>query len=134
MGLIDGIKIARRAPSISHLLFADDSMLFLKISHNSISRIRHLLDIYGDTSGLRVNFSKSKMLVSRNICPNLRNHIPQQLGVRIMDIQSKYLGLPTTINNKYSQTFQGILDRVWSKTRSWKSQTLSQGGRHVLIQ
>ncbi|KAL9686721.1 hypothetical protein QQ045_031114 [Rhodiola kirilowii] len=134
MGLIDGIKIARRAPPISHLLFADDSMLFLEISHNSISRVRHLLDIYGDTSGLRVNFSKSEMLVSRNICPTLTDHIHHELGIKIVDNHSKYLGLPTALNRKYSQTFQPILDRIWSKTRSWNSQTLSQGGRHVLIQ
>jgi hypothetical protein len=38
IGGIEWIKVCRNAPSISHLLFADDSLILLKVdSNNAIS-------------------------------------------------------------------------------------------------
>ena len=46
-GFLHGIKVARSAPSISHLFFADDCLLFFKANLNEARIIKSLLAIYG---------------------------------------------------------------------------------------
>ena len=45
-GLINGSKICRGAPSISHLFFADDSFLFFKSTEEETIVIRRILELY----------------------------------------------------------------------------------------
>ncbi|CAM8998015.1 unnamed protein product [Rhodiola kirilowii] len=132
MGLIDGLKVCRRAPAITHLLFADDSLLFLKVTHNSICNVKHMLTVYERVSGLGVNYAKSEFMLSTNASDELKQSIHQLLGVNTVHNHAKYLGLPVYLNRKKCETFQVLIDKVWSKTCSWKQMILSQGGRQVL--
>ena len=49
------IKISRHSPSISHLLFADDLMIFAKAKANEASSILKCLRKYEEWSGQKVN-------------------------------------------------------------------------------
>lgn len=46
-----GLKIARNAPSITHLFFTDDSQLFLKASTRSLQAIQNIFSLYSECSG-----------------------------------------------------------------------------------
>ena len=50
-GLIRGCKIARNAPSVSHLLFADDSLLFFKANMVEAQYIQQCLLLYEKVLG-----------------------------------------------------------------------------------
>lgn len=50
-GLLHGIQVARGAPKISHLLFADDSFLFCKATIPEIQSVKLILDDYANASG-----------------------------------------------------------------------------------
>lgn len=67
-GLIQPLKVCRRAPGISHLLFADDSLLFFKADTEQASRIRDVLQMYESSTGQLINPSKCSMLFS-DFCP-----------------------------------------------------------------
>ncbi|KAL9679339.1 hypothetical protein QQ045_017197 [Rhodiola kirilowii] len=97
LGLIEGIKICRRAPAVSHLLFVDDSLLFLRVTQSSISWIKTILSIYGTVTGLYVNFEKSEMMLSQNASLELIDHIRRTLGVKVVQNHAKYLGLLTVV-------------------------------------
>lgn len=45
-GIIQGIKVAQRAPSISHILFADDCYVFCKASLESANRVIEMLHLF----------------------------------------------------------------------------------------
>jgi len=45
-GDIHGIKVARGAPSVSHLLFADDTLLFFKANTRESQTVKDVLDLY----------------------------------------------------------------------------------------
>lgn len=61
--LIEGIKISRRAPSISRLFFADDIMMLFKVSEVSCSLLLDILDRFCKASGQELNLNLISSLV-----------------------------------------------------------------------
>lgn len=58
-GLIKGIQLARGAPTISHLFFADGSLLFSKADPESVYQMISVLNMYSRCSGQKINVAKS---------------------------------------------------------------------------
>ena len=63
-GKIHGFKASRTGPAISHLLFADDSLLFCKAEEGEC---REPMQIYEKASGQAVNFSKSAIMFGKGL-------------------------------------------------------------------
>lgn len=51
-----GMKINRHCPTLSHILFADDALLFIRAELNECCVIKNILKQYGDASGQLINF------------------------------------------------------------------------------
>ncbi|KAL0449729.1 UNVERIFIED_CONTAM: hypothetical protein Slati_1529300 [Sesamum latifolium] len=83
-GVIQGIRISPKAPSISHLLFADDTLLFCEATDSQMEGIRSILELYAKASGQEVNFSKSSMVISGTIRDEAKRWLANQLGVRLV--------------------------------------------------
>ena len=54
--IIHGVRVCRGAPTVSHLLFADDSFLFFKVMEDECKALKDLLKIYEIDSGQSINF------------------------------------------------------------------------------
>lgn len=54
-GSLEGVTICQDAPSITHLLFADDSLLLLKADEGNASHLQHVLQLYEECSGQVIN-------------------------------------------------------------------------------
>ncbi|CAL1397365.1 unnamed protein product [Linum trigynum] len=67
MGFLHGLKINRFCPPISHLLFADDSYIFLRASSTECHHLLQLLHEYQQASGQKVNLQKSTVSFSANV-------------------------------------------------------------------
>jgi hypothetical protein len=52
------VKICRRAPGISHLLFADDGLLFFKADPSEARRVMQVLEKYSRSTGQLINPNK----------------------------------------------------------------------------
>ncbi|KAL0404260.1 UNVERIFIED_CONTAM: hypothetical protein Sradi_2066800 [Sesamum radiatum] len=50
-GQLRGIAVCRGAPSVSHLLFADDTLIFCQASLKSSMTVREVCDTYRGASG-----------------------------------------------------------------------------------
>ena len=69
--LFDGFKAHRYAPSISHLFFADDAVLFFKASDNSCTEVSKLLARFCNISGQMISLRKSYVKFSPNVPDNM---------------------------------------------------------------
>ncbi|KAA3475195.1 reverse transcriptase [Gossypium australe] len=58
-GLIKGAKASRKGPEISHLLFADDCMMFGEATEEGARVLKDILKVYENCLGQCVNFGKS---------------------------------------------------------------------------
>ncbi|KAF7152781.1 hypothetical protein RHSIM_Rhsim01G0119200 [Rhododendron simsii] len=65
-GQLKGIQICRVGPYISHLLFADDSLVFCKATREESGDVKEVLDTYRQASGQLINNLKSSILFSSN--------------------------------------------------------------------
>ena len=65
-GHIHGVSICKRAPKISHLLFANDSLLFCQASENETKEVLEILKLYVEASSQCINMEKSSVYFSSN--------------------------------------------------------------------
>lgn len=61
-GKILGLSVCNGAPTISHLMFADDTLIFCKANKHSAQSIRDVLGFYERASGQIINSQKSSIL------------------------------------------------------------------------
>ncbi|KAK6121388.1 hypothetical protein DH2020_044870 [Rehmannia glutinosa] len=131
---IHGISFARGAPKISHLLFADDSIIFSKASQGDAISIHHMLTEFARASGQQINFSKTYITFSPNVGDDTREAICNTLGISTAtQTHDCYLGLPAMVGKNRKRTFQNIKERVQKRLKSWKANMFSSGGREILI-
>lgn len=93
--LVSGLSIARRSPSITHLFFADDSLLFFKATEREGRTIKSCLKNYKVVSGQVVNYDKSVLTVSPNASNEIKSHLGSLLDVHVVECHHQYLGLPS---------------------------------------
>ncbi|KAL0312259.1 UNVERIFIED_CONTAM: hypothetical protein Sradi_5625200 [Sesamum radiatum] len=132
-GRIRGVAVSRHTSPISHLLFADDTLIFCEASTEGLRCISEILAIYERGSGLKIKLQKPAMVVSRNVEVNQRVELAHILGVEVVEKHAKYLGLPTVAWRSKRELFEGIKDRFWCKLHSWSAKQLSQADRAILI-
>lgn len=130
---IHGVKIARTAPQISHLFFADDSLLFSRANKSEAEKIMSILTRYERASGQVVNLDKSEATFSRNVPSEDIQTICEMMGVKAVEAQSRYLGFPVPFGRSKKVIFTGVMDRVWKKLKGWKERFLSRAGKETLI-
>ncbi|KAF7123782.1 hypothetical protein RHSIM_Rhsim12G0128200 [Rhododendron simsii] len=86
-GALHGVKIGQHCPAISHLFFADDSVLFWEATASGCHAIDEVLRKYEAASGQMVNRDKSSLFFS----PNTPNNVKE--GKEVL-IKSVLLAMP----------------------------------------
>ncbi|XP_019178894.1 PREDICTED: uncharacterized protein LOC109174056 [Ipomoea nil] len=111
-GKIYGCRVAKGAPPISHLFFADDSLLFFKENVDEAGEVKRCLMEYETLSGQAVNYHKSSVCFSKNTTEECRDQVAQLLGVPKAINFGKYLGLPSFIGRRKRAVLSYIEDKI----------------------
>ncbi|KAL5826781.1 hypothetical protein ACOSQ3_018622 [Xanthoceras sorbifolium] len=114
-GQLQGIKVASSAPSVSHLLFADDSLIFSRVTVEDCSHLKEILKIYEQASGQSINFDKSTLSFSPNSREDPIRGIKGLFNIEVVSSHEKYLGPPFSISINNRKSFRSLLDKVWQK-------------------
>jgi hypothetical protein len=131
---IHGIRAVRGYTPITHLMFADDLLLFTRSSHEELNAILNCLEIYQSWSGQVVNFQKSSILFSHNLNTERKRSLCSLSGFEEGDPSSKYLGLPLALSRSKKHMFESVVEKINAKTQGWKCKVLSQATRITLVQ
>jgi hypothetical protein len=85
------------APSVSHLLFADDSLILMKADASNAMSLQSALDLYCASSGQLVSEAKSSIFFSPNTRAELREEVCTRLNIVSEALIDKYLGQPSQV-------------------------------------
>ena len=128
-----GLRVSYRSPWVTHLLFADDSLIFINAKAESSYRLNEILRIYGDASGKRVNRDKRSIFLSSNTPDTVRNSLKAIMNIQVEAFSEKYLGLPTAVGRITSGTFDHMSERARGKIQGWSEKLLACAGHEVLL-
>jgi hypothetical protein len=92
-----------------------------------------VLTKYCSWSGQSINALKSSTRFSKNTHHSISISILNILPFNPNTSTFIYLGLPILLGHSKRAAFQSIIDKVQNKVEGWRSKTLSQAGRLVLI-
>lgn len=122
---VQGVWVSRRALWVSHLLFADDCLIFTEASKKGADRIASILDNYNKGSGQLVNKEKSAAFFSSNCQPESKAEVHSSLQIPNEALGERYLGLPTSAERGNSNVFNYVQARVRGFVNGWAEKDLS---------
>nr|XP_027082456.1 uncharacterized protein LOC113704781 [Coffea arabica] len=128
-----GFTVPRGCPSVTHLAFADDVLIFANGSSSSLKEIMRVLDMYQLASEQLVSAQKSGYLVHPSVPPARRRVVERITGFSRQHFPVRYLGFPLYIGRCKSLYFGEVCHAISARILSWRSKLLSPGGRLVLI-
>ena len=132
-GRLQGVKVCQRALSVSHLLFADDSLILFRANGSDAQHVQGILDLYEECSGQMINKEKSAIMFSPNTRSDVREAVMRELSIRKETMNERYLDLPVFVGSNKSKVFAYMKERIWSRIQGWKEKILSQTGKDILI-
>ena len=118
---------------VNHLLFADDSLIFLGANLQSAQRLNEILQIYAECSRQAVNKTKSSIYFSPNASQPVRDIVKQELGIHSEAFTERYLGLPTAVGRIHSGSFDHIGERSRANMQGSSERLLACAGREILL-
>ena len=104
-GSIRGVSLCRNEPKLTHLLFADDSLIFCRAKEDECQTLLKVLAKYKRASGQQINRAKTTLFFSKSTFEEVKGVIKDMLGVNVVHQYEKYLGLPFLVGRRKKESF-----------------------------
>ncbi|XP_028549943.1 uncharacterized protein LOC114579456 [Dendrobium catenatum] len=113
--------------SISHLLYADDVLIFGEATLENCNLLVSILNDFARASGLHVNYDKTAIMFPKNL--NNQHAICQALSIHNIATKITYLGIPLSFHRLKIEDYLPLIDSLNKKFSGWKANLLSFAGR-----
>ena len=130
VGVISNLPGIQAHQSVS--IYADDVVLFLKPSPPDLAFVRMMLQMFGEASGLRINYNKSMAIMIHGDDSDSAR-VESTLQCRSGTFPCKYLGLQLGIKRLSRADWQPMLDHAKSFAPAWHRGLIHRPGRLVLV-
>ena len=128
-GAMKELTICRNAPGVSHLLFAEDTLLFFRATTDQAEEVKEVLVTYGKCTGQQINPAKCSIMFSDK-CPSaMQDQVKAILQVERIVFDAKYLRLPTPNGRMKGDRFQHLKESL----KDYSEKTLSSAAKEILI-
>ncbi|XP_074266652.1 uncharacterized protein LOC141589931 [Silene latifolia] len=117
---------------LSHLMFADDLLLFCKGDVKSIMVILRSFSTFSHASGLQMNPTKTNSFFN-GVSSDVKHEILQISGVQEGLLPFRYLGVPITCGRMSKMDCSILVEKLITRIRSFGSKKLSYSWRLVLV-
>ena len=128
-GSMRGVFICKGGPLLSHLFFANDSIILCKASIEECDALQRVLSVYEAALGQQLNRAKTSLFFSSNIIKEVQKEIQSRFEAQVINQHEKYLGLPLLVGKNKKNSFKEI--KV--KLAGWKEKLLLKAGKEILI-
>lgn len=118
--------------SLTHLCFADDLMVFVEGTKESVEGAISVFDDYAAWSGLSISLEKSTVYMA-GVSDNEKSRILTNFPLAEGSLPVRYLGLPLMTKAMRKLDYMPLVERVRSKISTWTSRFLSYAGRLQLM-
>lgn len=116
----------------SHVLYADDVLIFCRGTKKNLDNLMALFKLYSDALGHIISGEKSTFYAG-SINHTRLAALRRNLGFRAGHLPFMYLGVPIFKGKPRKANFIPITDKIKSKLASWKGSLLSIMGRVELV-
>nr|XP_051208064.1 uncharacterized protein LOC127323999 [Lolium perenne] len=116
---------------ITHLQYADDTLILIQGSDEDIANLKFLLMCFEDMSGLKINYHKSEVFVLGQRISE-RNAIANKLNCKLGNFPFLYLGLPISNRKLTLEQWLFLVRKLAAKIEPWVGRLLTSGGRLIL--
>ncbi|KAL9688387.1 hypothetical protein QQ045_032808 [Rhodiola kirilowii] len=118
--------------NLSHLMFADDVIIFSKAAQTSLLMIKDVLETFYRFLGLKINSKKSSVYFG-DCSDGDSRFMADLVGFQLAKPQFIYLGIPVDGRALRRVAYNVLIDKMTSKINSWSARCLSYSGRLVLV-
>ena len=132
MGLWEGVEVAKGGTKITHLQYADDTVIFCPPIMDQLMNIKKTLILFQLATGLQVNFHKSSIM-GIHVEEEWLQLAANDLLCKVGRLPFTYLGLPIGGNISRMALWDPIIKRIEKRLATWKGRMLSIAGRITLI-
>ncbi|XP_074315209.1 uncharacterized protein LOC141651393 [Silene latifolia] len=118
--------------NLTHLIFADDLMIFIRGDCPSVHAIKDVLHNFAQHSSLDANVEKTNIYFG-GVAPDVVQSILQDTGYAPGHFPFRYLGIPLHTSRLTNNMYDQLITKVHRAVQHWSSQLLSYAGRSHLI-
>lgn len=112
MGNLKGFSLCKHGPRISHLFFANDTLLFCQVRLGDVQAIQYILILYQEASSQYINKTKTNLFFGKFVDAATEEYIKELLGVPEIKEYEKYLGLPDVVGKNERESLNYIKESI----------------------
>jgi hypothetical protein len=117
---------------VTHLQYADDTILLIELDDNSIINLKFLLIAFEILSGLKINFLKSEVIVM-GASQEEQTRVANALNCKQGSFLFTYLGFPMADRPLSMVEWEGLVGKVGHRVDPWQGRFMLSAARLTLI-